>query len=142
LVFLDHPLWGVGFDGFMEAVQPFIASGQLPTAVGTLNPHSQFFDKLVVFGWVGPVLVFGIYFRFIKFCHSYRTQQKALATAGLLLAIGYIDFGLVEFVWYRNNMGVFFTMMMAIISGQLAYCSLNPVLMNGFAPAGDTNCEC
>ena len=139
LVFLDHPLWGVGFDGYREAVKPFIASGQVPAAAGSLNPHSQFFDKLVVFGWMGPVLVFGIYFRFMKFCHSYRVQQKSLAIAGLMLAVGYIDFGLVEFVWYRNNMGVFFTMMMAIISGQLAYYNLNPVVAQGPGPVGDTS---
>lgn len=125
LVFLENPLWGVGFNGYIEAVKPFIASGQVPAAAGSHGPHSQFFDKLVTFGWIGPVLVFGIYFRFIKFCHYFRTQQKSLAIAGLMLAVGYIDFGLVEYVWYRNNMGVFFTVMMAIISGQLAYWNLH-----------------
>ena len=142
LIFLDNPFWGVGFDGYREAVKPFIASGQIPAAVGGLGPHSQFFDKLVVFGWMGPILVFGIYYRFMKYCYSYRTQQKSLAIAGLMLAAGYIDFGLVEFIWYRNNTGVFFTMMMAIISGQLAYYNLNPVLTQGSGltptPLGDT----
>ena len=142
LIFLDNPFWGVGFDGYREAVKPFIASGQIPAAVGGLGPHSQFFDKLVVFGWMGPILVFGIYYRFMKYCYSYRTQQKSLAIAGLMLAVGYIDFGLVEFIWYRNNTGVFFTMMMAIISGQLAYYNLNPVLTQGSGltptPLGDT----
>lgn len=121
LVFLENPLWGVGFGGYQDAVKPFIATGQVPAVVGQLGPHSQFFDSLTIFGWIGPVLVFGIYIRFMILCQSLREGQKSLSIAGLMLAVGYIDFGLVEFVWFRNNMGVFFVSMMAIIAGLLAH---------------------
>ena len=42
-------------------------------------------------------------------------------TAGILLAVGFIDFGLVEMIWDINNAGVFFTVMMVLIAGQLSY---------------------
>jgi transposase-like protein len=38
-----------------------------------------------------------------------------------LLAVGFIDFGLVEMIWDINNAGVFFTVMMVLIAGQLSY---------------------
>ena len=121
LVFIEHSLWGVGFGGYQDAVKPFIATGQVPPEAGTHGPHSQFFDSLTIFGWIGPLLIYGIYIRFMIFCQSFKERSKALSIAGLMLAVGYIDFGLVEYVWYRNNMGVFFVFMMAIIAGLLAH---------------------
>ena len=55
------------------------------------------------------------------FCRQYLAQNKALATAGILLAVGFVDFGLVEMIWDINNAGVFFTVMMVLIAGQLSY---------------------
>jgi len=121
LVFLDNPLLGVGFDAYREAVKPYIESGQVAPIAGIYGPHNQPLDSLVIFGWIGPVMVFGIYLSFMLLCQAHMQKQKALAIAGLMLAVGYIDFGLVEFVWYRNNMGVFFTFMMATISGLLIH---------------------
>jgi len=122
LVFIDNPLFGVGPSNFDVAKLPYIQAGLLPEVVGQLDSaHSQFFDTLHESGIFGPVMVFSIYGAFIVFCRQYLAQNKALATSGLLLAVGFMDFGLVEMIWDINNAGVFFTVMMVLIAGQLSY---------------------
>jgi O-antigen ligase len=122
LVFIDNPLFGVGPSNFDAAKLPYIQAGLLPEIVGQLDAaHSQFFDTLHESGIFGPMMVFSIYGAFIVFCRQYVTQNKALATSGILLALGFIDFGLVEMIWDINNAGVFFTVMMVLIAGQLSY---------------------
>lgn len=122
LVFIDNPLFGVGPSNFDAAKLPYIQAGLLPEIVSRFNgAHSQFFDTLHESGIFGPIMVFSIYSAFIVFCHQYLTQNKALATTGILLAVGFMDFGLVEVIWDINNAGVFFTVMMVLIAGQLSY---------------------
>jgi hypothetical protein len=66
-------------------------------------------------------MVYSIYLSFILHCKKHLKQNKSLATAGMILAVGSIDFGLVEVIWAINNAGVFFTMMMVLIAGLLSY---------------------
>ena len=66
-------------------------------------------------------MVFSIYGSFILYCRSYLRENKALATAGILLALGFMDFGLVEVIWDINNAGVFYTVMMVLIAGKLSH---------------------
>ena len=122
LVFIDNPWFGVGPSNFDAAKLPYIEAGLLPTIVGNFDgAHSQFFDTLQESGIFGPFMIFSIYGAFIMHCRQYFLQNKALATAGILLAVGFMDFGLVEMIWDINNAGVFFTVMMALIAGQLSY---------------------
>ncbi len=37
------------------------------------------------------------------------------------MAIGFMDFGLVEVIWDINNAGVFYTVMMVLIAGKLSH---------------------
>lgn len=122
LVFIDNPLFGVGPSNFDASKLPYIKAGLLPAIVGQLDAaHSQFFDTLHESGIFGPFMVFSIYGAFIMHCRQYLLENKGLATAGILLAVGFIDFGLVEMIWDINNAGVFFTVMMVLIAGQLSY---------------------
>ena len=123
VVFINNPLFGVGPSNFEAAVLHLIEAGSsVPVEVGYYDSaHSQFFESLHESGIFGPFMVFSIYGAFILHCRQYLLQNKALATAGILLAVGFIDFGLVEMIWDINNAGVFFTVMMVLIAGQLSY---------------------
>lgn len=122
LVFIDNPFFGVGPSNFDAAKLPYIEAGLLPAIVAQFDAaHSQFFDTLHESGIFGPIMVFSIYGSFIVFCRQFLAQNKALATAGIFLAVGFMDFGLVEMIWDINNAGVFFTVMMVLIAGQLSY---------------------
>lgn len=123
LIFIDNPFFGVGMgtSTFKAAAAPYVELDPNLKFALTTGPHSQFFLSIVRFGIIGPVLVFGIYFALIRLFVSHLKVNRQLAILGLMLAVGFMDFGLVEFVWARNNFGVFFTFVVAAIVGQLAY---------------------
>jgi O-antigen ligase len=106
LTFLDNPLFGTGL---MNARAGAVAGA-----------HSQFFESLVRFGVFGPLLIFSIFGSFIYHCKQGLVHNPGLATAGILMAVGFIGFGMVEHIWDINNAGVFYALMMAIIAGGLS----------------------
>lgn len=122
LIFLDNPLFGTGPGTYFDQKLIYVASGQIPAQAQMFaGPHSQFFNSIYESGIFGPVMVYSIYGSFIWFCRAHLAQSKGLATAGLLMAIGFIDFGMVEVIWDINNAGVFFTIMMVLIAGKLSH---------------------
>ena len=122
LIFLDNPLFGTGPGTFYVEKLALINLGFIPNvSPELLGPHSQLFNSLFESGIFGPFLVYSIYGSFIWYCRSHFNKNKALATAGILMAVGFMDFGLVEVIWDINNAGVFFTIMMALIAGKLSY---------------------
>ena len=122
LIFLDNPLFGTGPGTFYVEKLALINAGLIPNvSPEILGPHSQLFNSLFESGVFGPFLVYSIYGSFIWYCRSHFKQNKALATTGILMAVGFMDFGLVEVIWDINNAGVFFTVMMVLIAGKLSH---------------------
>jgi len=122
LIFLDNPLFGTSPGTFYVEKLALINAGLIPNvAPQLLGPHSQLFNSLFESGVFGPFMVYSIYGSFIWYCRSHFEQNKALAVTGILMAIGFMDFGLVEVIWDINNAGVFFTVMMVLIAGKLSH---------------------
>jgi O-antigen ligase len=122
LIFIDNPWFGTGPGTFYLEKLELINAGRIPNVMpGLLGPHSQFFNGIFESGIFGPLMVYSIYGSFIWFCRLHFQQNKALATTGVLMAVGFIDFGLVEVIWDINNAGVFYTVMMALIAGKLSH---------------------
>jgi O-antigen ligase len=122
LIFWDNPLFGTGPASYYVEKLKLIDAGLIPSGAKRFTgPHSQLFNSLFESGVFGPLMVFSIYGSFILYCRSYLRENKALATAGILLAVGFMDFGLVEVIWDINNAGVFFTLIMVLIAGKLSH---------------------
>lgn len=122
LIFVDNPLFGTGPGTYGEQLHTYVSAGLLtPEVMKIRAPHSQFFNSIVESGIFGPIMVYGIYISFILHCKRYLVMNKSLATAGILMAVGYMDFGLVEVIWDINIAGVYFTVMMVLIAGLLSY---------------------
>ena len=122
LIFLDNPLFGTGPGTFYVEKLALINAGLIPNVMpGLSGPHSQLFNSLFESGIFGPFMVYSIYGSFIWYCRSHFEQNKALAVTGILMAVGFMDFGLVEVIWDINNAGVFFTVMMVLIAGKLSH---------------------
>ena len=122
LIFIDNPLFGTGPNTFEFVKLAYIEQGLVSDKLAPFgHPHSQLFNSLVESGVFGPIMIYGIYLSFILHCKRYLTMNKSLATAGILLAIGFMDFGLVEVIWDINIAGVFFNTMMVLIAGLLSY---------------------
>jgi O-antigen ligase len=119
---MDNPLFGVGPATFYVEKLALINAGLIPNvSPQLLGPHSQLFNSLFESGIFGPLMVYSIYGSFLWYCRSHFEQNKALAVTGILMAIGFMDFGLVEVIWDINNAGVFFTVMMVLIAGKLSH---------------------
>ena len=122
LIFIDNPLFGVGPGTYYIEKLEYINAGLTPSSVTYFNgPHSQLFESLFESGIFGPIMVYSIYFSFIWHCRKHFNQNKALSTTGVLMAVGFIDFGMVEVIWDINNAGVFYTVMMVLIAGKLSF---------------------
>jgi O-antigen ligase len=121
LTFLDNPLFGTGAGTFHSELLKDIEMGLMNARAGAIaGAHSQFFESLVRFGVFGPLLIFSIFGSFIYHCKQGLVHNPGLATAGILMAVGFIGFGMVEHIWDINNAGVFYALMMAIIAGGLS----------------------
>jgi O-antigen ligase len=122
LIFMDNPLFGVGPATFYVEKLALINAGLIPNVMpGIAGPHSQLFNSLYESGIFGPFMVYSIYGSFIWYCRAHFEQNKALAVTGILMAVGFIDFGLAEVIWDINNAGVFFSLMMVLIAGKLSH---------------------
>ena len=122
LIFIDNPLFGVGPGTYYIEKLEYINAGLIPSeATRFSGPHSQLFESLFESGIFGPIMVYSIYFSFIWHCRKHFNQNKALSTTGVLMAAGFIDFGMVEVIWDINNAGVFYTVMMVLIAGKLSF---------------------
>jgi len=122
LIFWDNPLFGTGPGTYGDQLRIYVDSGALtPEVLKILAPHSQFFNSIVESGTFGPVMVYGIYISFILHCKRHLANNKSLATTGILMAVGFMDFGLVEVIWDINIAGVYFTVMMVLIAGLLSH---------------------
>jgi O-antigen ligase len=121
LTFLDNPLFGKGAGTFHSELLKDIEMGLVNSQAGAIaGAHSQFFESLVRFGVFGPLLIFSIFGSFIYHCKQGLVHNPGLATAGILMAVGFMGFGMVEHIWDINNAGVFYALMMAIIAGALS----------------------
>jgi len=126
LIFWENPLFGSGPGSYYVEKLNLIDAGLIPAeAKMATGPHSQFFNSLYEQGVVGALMVYSIYVAFIFHCRAHLINNKALATSGILLAVGFIDFGIAEVIWDINNAGVFFTVMMVLIAGKLSHAVKN-----------------
>ena len=122
LIFLQHPWFGTGIGSFYPQLLLLVENGLIDPAASQIHhPHSQFFSSIAAYGVFGPLSIFSIYISFIWYCKIHISQHKSLAIAGVITAVAYMDFGLVEMIWDINNAGVLFVMMMALITGQLSH---------------------
>ena len=122
LIFWENPLFGTGPATYYVEKLKLIDAGLISSGAKMFTgPHSQLLNSLYEQGVVGALMVYSIYVAFILHCRSHLINNKALATSGILLAVGFIDFGITEVIWDINNGGVFFTVMMALIAGNLSY---------------------
>ena len=122
LIFWENPLFGSGGGTYYLEKLKLIDAGLIPSKVKMFTgPHSQLLNSLYEQGVVGALMVYSIYVAFIFHCRSHLINNKALATSGILLAVGFIDFGIAEVIWDINNAGIFFTIMMALIAGKLSH---------------------
>jgi len=122
IIFQENWLIGTGVESFYAEKNDLIAAGLVSSQVAHLTgAHNQLFESLAEMGIFGPVLVYAIYGTFIALCWTYYQSNRNLSMAGIFLAVGFMAFGMAEGAWIRNNLGVFYAAMSAIIAAMLSW---------------------
>jgi len=116
----DHLLLGIGPGGYQPTILEMSREGKLPYAVDVYHtqPHSIYFAVLVDGGVIAivillSVLILPVYIFFQRIRGS--GPNKPAAYAGLVLAVGYIHFGLTETIFGRNLFVAFYVIMLAML---------------------------
>lgn len=115
----EKPLTGWGEWGYREYIFAAEADGRLTQDIEHQHAHNQFLDMLAKHGIPGFVAVIAFFFvpLLLFGCHlkSEAAKHKALAVAGTLLCVGFIDFGLTQaIIWHTGGMMVYSFMLVII----------------------------
>jgi O-antigen ligase len=123
LIFKQHPVVGVGPDGFPVAIQK-MAEQHVVTTQTAREPHSHndILYKLVTLGAIGGLALLLLYFvpafYFFGRMRDPDRETRTIASMGLALCLGFFVFGLsdVMFFWASSN-----TFYSVILAGLLAH---------------------
>jgi len=106
----EKPLFGWGNSGYERARDRLIANKQAPAVIGNYGyVHNEYLDAWLKRGIVGLLALLALYLLPLKLFGSRLSSDdltlKAIAVAGMLLPVTYMDFGLSQ-VFLGHNSGV------------------------------------
>jgi O-antigen ligase len=120
----DRPLLGWGKAGYVEEKQRRVDAQQAPEILLRFgHAHNEWLDlwaKAGLLGVLALALFYGvplaIYSRALRYADRQvpahlRDQQRALATSGLILVLGYIGFGMTQVMLAHNSSLLFYLFM-------------------------------
>ena len=120
----EHLLLGIGPGGYYPTIQKMSSRGELPYYVGVYynQPHSIYFAVLVDSGLVGLFFLLALFFVplwiFVKRIRAPGMDKSIDKTAhytGVILILGYSQFGLTETIFGRNLFVSFYIIMLAAL---------------------------
>ncbi|MCW8886456.1 MAG: O-antigen ligase family protein [Motiliproteus sp.] len=120
-MFLEHPLMGVGKEGYRPEAERMKAEGLFNTDVYD-HPHNDFLNLLAELGVMGGIAFVLLYGLFVYFFTRWRNTDPQLACLGLLLVFGYFDFSLTQAMFEHNISTSFLALNVAVIAGMLSHC--------------------
>ena len=109
-LFMAKPLLGWGKENYQAAMADLVAQGKAsPLVLPFGHPHNELLNNAAKKGIVGILALLFLYFVPLRlFAPGLRAEsltQRSLATAGFLLPVAYIDFGLSQ-AFFTHNSGV------------------------------------
>ncbi|NLC36043.1 MAG: O-antigen ligase family protein, partial [Alcaligenaceae bacterium] len=109
-LFLQKPVFGWGSINYEPAMQELVKQGKAHPIVSDFgHAHNEFIDNAAKRGMIGLLSLLALYLVPLRlFSAGLRSPDmtlRSLATAGTLLPVAYIDFGLSQ-VFFAHNSGV------------------------------------
>ncbi|MBL1376550.1 O-antigen ligase family protein [Zobellella sp. CGMCC 1.18722] len=105
----EKPLTGWGWHGYHEGMQALAERGEVTPFAVEQHAHNEYLDSFARRGVVGFLLLLALYLvplrLFAKRMRAPDMELRALATAGALLPVAFMDFGLSQ-VFLGHNSGV------------------------------------
>jgi probable O-glycosylation ligase (exosortase A-associated) len=92
----DHPIFGVGFNGYRYAYDDYDVTGGLHG--GSRTVHSSWFGVLSELGYPGIVLFVGILAGAVHSCHRIRTEARAHGLNNIVIYANQIQISVLVFM--------------------------------------------
>ena len=118
----EKPLTGWGSNGYAQAMADFGEAGVISAEAAQYgHAHNEFIDAFAKRGVVGLAVLLALYLvpmrLFARHLQSNHLAPRAVATAGVLLPVTFMDFGLTQ-VFLEHNSGVMmYAFMLAVLWG-------------------------
>ncbi|HKB59443.1 MAG TPA: O-antigen ligase family protein [Gallionellaceae bacterium] len=121
-LFAEHPLLGVGANGFGEAMDGLAASGfltPLAASFGKAEVHSELLAQMVRFGVPGLCFILALYFvpfyMFAREAVSPDRFRKTAAVMGMSVTLGFFVFGLTVETFDLKMTAAFYSLTIAAL---------------------------
>ncbi|OIR19169.1 O-antigen ligase [mine drainage metagenome] len=118
----ESPFFGVGADGFGQAMDALSASGFItPVAagMGKAEVHNEILAQTVRFGFLGFISIMAIYFvpflLFLRAAKSGTHQQNGAAMMGMCVTLGFLVFGLTVETFDLKMTAAFYSLTVAVL---------------------------
>ncbi|MBP5980609.1 MAG: O-antigen ligase family protein [Halomonas sp.] len=119
---IEKPLTGWGTQGYAQAMQELGEQGVIDNQAAQYgHAHNEFIDAFAKRGLLGLLVLLALYFvpmrLFAKQLKAPNLATRAVATAGVLLPVTYIDFGLSQAFLTHNSGVMMYAFMLAVLWG-------------------------
>lgn len=109
ILIYEKPILGWGWHGYQEGMQDLADKGLVTQFAANNHAHNEFLDNQARRGLLGTLTLLGLYLiplrLFLSRLKSSDLELKAVATAGAILPVAFIDYGLTQ-VFFGHNSGV------------------------------------
>lgn len=118
----EKPLTGWGTQGYIKAMQELGEQGVIDERVTQYgHAHNEFMDAFAKRGLLGLIVLLGLFLvpmrLFAKQLKAQNLATRAVATAGVLLPVTYIDFGLSQAFLTHNSGVMMYAFLLAVLWG-------------------------
>lgn len=118
----EKPLVGWGSNGYAEAMQTLGSEGIINERAARYgHAHNEFIDTFAKRGLIGLMVLLAVYLLpmrfFAKELGASDLSIRATATAGVLLPVTYIDFGLTQGFLSHNSGVMMYAFLLAVLWG-------------------------
>ena len=119
LLFMKHPLLGVGTGGYQEATQQLVDAGRVaPDTARFDHPHNDYFDALANRGLMGLTALAALLglpaWLFTRALRGPGTLRMTAGLGGLLVTVAFAIFGMTETVFIHSACITWYAMMASI----------------------------
>ena len=123
MLIAEKPLTGWGWDGYAIGMQSLVEQGKVIQYAADNHAHNEYLDNFARRGVLGILSLFILYLvplrLFVRRLKSDNLELRALATAGAILPVAFMDFGLSQ-VFFGHSSGVMiYAFWLAVLWGTL-----------------------
>lgn len=121
ILFIEHPVSGVGRANFNLGLNELIARGKInPAMEDYRHAHNELLNALATQGLFGALALIALYAAPLMFFTRQLRQagpHRPYALAGVLLVLSYIDFGLTQVMFAHHISAAFYAVTACVLVG-------------------------